>query len=142
MCQYRSGEAQSFVSVAEVDTRWYGPWHCQHEAPPPQLSPPFPLKSSDCLSAAPVTGPVFFSLTPLFRFTPRILVPDHFQILSVFFFSSGLSCMNRGFCLARLLVFRSTKQDHCLHRYVMPSGLRPSSHTPSCSAHGCLCAVL
>lgn len=31
---YKSAVAQSFISVVEADTSWYGSWHCQHEAPP------------------------------------------------------------------------------------------------------------
>lgn len=85
---YKSAVAQSFVSVAEADTSWYGPWHCQHEAPP--LPPPqklWLLKGSIHHWTSVLWFDTIVQILPFCPLSPRFLASDLFPFLSGFFLS-------------------------------------------------------
>lgn len=93
---YRSAVAQSFVSVAEADTSRYGPWHCQHEAPP-SLPPQklWLLKGSIHHWTSVLWFDTIVQIFPFCPLSPRFLASDlalFFQVF--FFFSPSLRWMN------------------------------------------------
>lgn len=79
---YISEVAQSFVSVAEADASWYGPWHCQHEAPP--LLPPqklWLLKGSMHHWTSVPWFDTIVQILPFCPLSPRFLTSDLFPLL-------------------------------------------------------------
>lgn len=84
---YISAVAQSFVSVAEAGTSQYGPWHCQHEAPP--LIPPqkiWLLTGSFHHWTSVLWFDTIVQILPFCPLSPRFLsLSDRFPFLSSFF---------------------------------------------------------
>lgn len=104
---HKSAVAQSFVSVAEADTSWYGPWHCQHEAPP--LLPPqklWLLKGIIHHWTSVLRFDTIVQILPFCPLSPRFLASDLFHFLSGFFLrlSSGWIHL-RSFSVCRLQTF-------------------------------------
>lgn len=89
ICQlytYKIAVAQSFVSVAEADTRRYRPWHCQLEAPP--LLPPqklWLLKGTIHHWTSVLWFDTIVQILPFCPLSPHFLASDVFASLSGFF---------------------------------------------------------
>lgn len=126
-CTYKSAVAQSFVSVAEVDTSWYGPWHCQHEAPP--LPPPqklWLLKGSIHHWTSVLWFDTIVQILPFCPLSPRFLASDLFPLLSGFFFlsqmdefiSRSLKHAKATTCAACKSFLMIRQMRSCLYRHV------------------------
>ena len=144
---YKSAVAQSFVSVAEADTSWYGPWHCQHEAPP--LLPPQKLIVKGQLPSLDQCSSVWHHcsdsplLSPLTSLSRPWSLSLSFKLFSLVYWVS--SCQELEHVL-HAYFFLSTTQCIPIHKGVFESVVSVSwvilwRHSP-CMCSFCVCVFV